>query len=118
MALVRSVARIDFLWANDQIYVNEINTIPGFTTISMYAKMWEASGIGYAALVDKLIVLAVERHAATREDLRLAEEHEIVHGHDQGAPTRRWYRQARAVDHVGVDVDDRPAQPVPQLVAQ
>ncbi len=43
--------------------VNEINTMPGFTTISMYSKMWEASGVGYAALVDRLIQLALERHA-------------------------------------------------------
>ena len=44
------------------IYLNEINTIPGFTTISMYAKMWEASGVAYPALIDRLIQLALERH--------------------------------------------------------
>ena len=42
--------------------LNEINTIPGFTTISMFAKLWEASGLTYPALVDRLIVLAIERH--------------------------------------------------------
>ena len=43
--------------------LNEINTIPGFTTISMYAQMWAASGVPYPALVDRLIALAIERHA-------------------------------------------------------
>ncbi|MEW6320725.1 MAG: D-alanine--D-alanine ligase family protein [Acidobacteriota bacterium] len=59
------MARVDFLMArrSGKIYVNEINTIPGFTTISMFAKLWEASGVGYAALVDRLIQLAVARHA-------------------------------------------------------
>jgi len=40
-----------------------VNTIPGFTTISMYSKMWEASGVAYPALLDRLIELAIERHA-------------------------------------------------------
>jgi len=59
------MARIDFLLARSSgaLYVNEINTIPGFTTISMFAKMWEASGVPYAALIDRLIQLALERHA-------------------------------------------------------
>lgn len=59
------LARVDFLMARDTgaIYLNEINTMPGFTTISMYAKMWEASGVGYTELVDRLIQLALERHA-------------------------------------------------------
>jgi D-alanine-D-alanine ligase len=59
------MSRVDFLLSRTSgaIYVNEINTIPGFTTISMYAKMWEASGLGYPALVDRLIQLAIERHA-------------------------------------------------------
>jgi D-alanine-D-alanine ligase len=59
------MARVDFLLARDtaRLYVNEINTIPGFTTISIYAKMWEASGVPYAALVDRLIQLAIDRHA-------------------------------------------------------
>jgi D-alanine-D-alanine ligase len=43
--------------------VNEVNTIPGFTTISMYPKLWEASGLPYSALIDRLIELALERHA-------------------------------------------------------
>ena len=57
------MARVDFLIdsANGKIYLNEINTIPGFTQISMYPKLWEASGLPYPALIDKLIDLAVER---------------------------------------------------------
>lgn len=59
------LARVDCLLSrtNGAIYVNEINTLPGFTTISMYSKMWEASGVPYPALVDRLIQLALERHA-------------------------------------------------------
>jgi D-alanine-D-alanine ligase len=59
------MSRVDFLLSRSSgaIYVNEINTIPGFTTISMYAKMWDASGLAYPALVDRLIQLALERHA-------------------------------------------------------
>ena len=59
------LSRVDFLLSRDTgaIYVNEINTMPGFTTISMYAKMWEASGVSYSALVDRLIQLAQARHS-------------------------------------------------------
>jgi D-alanine-D-alanine ligase len=59
------MSRVDFLLSRGDgaIYVNEINTIPGFTTISMFAKMWEASGVPYPALVDRLIQLALARHA-------------------------------------------------------
>jgi len=59
------MARVDFLLeaASGKLYINEINTIPGFTSISMYPKMWEHSGIGYSALIDRLIELALERHA-------------------------------------------------------
>jgi D-alanine-D-alanine ligase len=46
----------------NKFFVNEINTLPGFTSISMYPKLWEASGVGYAELVDRLIALAIERH--------------------------------------------------------
>ncbi len=62
-------ARVDFLLSrsNDSLFVNEINTIPGFTTISMFAKLWEATGVKYPTLVDRLITLAVERHAEKRE---------------------------------------------------
>ena len=59
------MARVDFFLerGTSRIFVNEINTIPGFTPISMYPKMWEASGIPYSELIDKLIGLALERHS-------------------------------------------------------
>ncbi|MDP3982010.1 MAG: D-alanine--D-alanine ligase family protein [bacterium] len=58
------LGRVDmFLKENGEILVNEINTIPGFTSISMYPKLWEASGISYASLIDQLIQLALERFA-------------------------------------------------------
>jgi D-alanine-D-alanine ligase len=58
------MARVDFFVTNDgRVYLNEINTIPGFTKISMYPKLWQATGIGYADLIDRLIQLAIERHA-------------------------------------------------------
>jgi len=58
------MARVDFLLENatGKLFINEINTIPGFTSISMYPKMWEASGLSYSALIDRLIELAIERH--------------------------------------------------------
>ncbi len=59
------MARVDFLLDKDngKAYVNEINTIPGFTQISMYPKLWQASGLSYAGLVDELINLALQRKA-------------------------------------------------------
>ncbi len=57
------MARADFFLADSgELIVNELNTIPGFTSISMYPKLWEVSGLPYAALVDRLIELAIERH--------------------------------------------------------
>lgn len=58
------MARVDFLMesAGGKFFINEINTIPGFTSISMYPKMWEASGLPYSKLIDRLIELALERH--------------------------------------------------------
>ncbi len=58
------LGRVDFLLDKDdgRLYINEINTIPGFTQISMYPKLWEASGISYPELLDKLVALALERH--------------------------------------------------------
>jgi D-alanine-D-alanine ligase len=57
------MARVDFFIdrENDQVYLNELNTIPGFTTISMYPKLWEATGLSYPQLVDRLIELALRR---------------------------------------------------------
>jgi len=61
------LARVDvFLTNNDEIYINEINTLPGFTNISMYPKLWEASGIGYAELLEQLIDLALQRSKEER----------------------------------------------------
>ena len=59
------MARVDFFYDETAgtLYLNEINTIPGFTPISMYPKLWEASGVPYAKLIDRLIELALERHA-------------------------------------------------------
>ena len=57
------MARVDCFVTNEgKIYINEINTLPGFTKISMYPKLWEASGISYPELIDQLIQLAIERH--------------------------------------------------------
>src|SRR5207245_11168858 len=56
------MARVDFLLEGDRILVNEINTIPGFTATRGYARMWEASGLGYGELLERLIELALERH--------------------------------------------------------
>jgi D-alanine-D-alanine ligase len=63
------MARVDFLLSRrtGQVVLNEINTIPGFTTISMYSKMWEASGVAYQTLVDRLLDLAFERHAVKQQ---------------------------------------------------
>jgi D-alanine-D-alanine ligase len=60
------MARVDFLLetATAKLYINEINTIPGFTSISMYPKMWEYSGLPMPKLIDRLIELALERHVA------------------------------------------------------
>ncbi len=59
------MARVDFLLGRgtDEIYLNEVNTLPGFTPISMYPKLWEATGVSYPELIDRLIQLALERHA-------------------------------------------------------
>jgi D-alanine-D-alanine ligase len=63
------MSRVDFLMetATGRLYVNEINTIPGFTSISMYPKMWEAAGVPFGALLDRLIELALERQRVRRQ---------------------------------------------------
>jgi D-alanine-D-alanine ligase len=63
------LARVDFLLsrATGTLYLNEINTMPGFTTISMFSKMWAASGVDYPTLVNRLVALALERHAEKQE---------------------------------------------------
>ncbi|HVM40576.1 MAG TPA: D-alanine--D-alanine ligase, partial [Acidimicrobiia bacterium] len=58
------MARVDFFFEEDGrgFVVNEVNTIPGFTAVSMYPRLWEVSGLAFPALVDRLVELAVERH--------------------------------------------------------
>ncbi|MEY4168091.1 MAG: hypothetical protein RIR52_1915 [Acidobacteriota bacterium] len=65
------LARVDFFLerGTNRLLVNEINTMPGFTSISMYPKLWEATGIGYSDLIDRLIQLAFERHADKSRNL-------------------------------------------------
>jgi D-alanine-D-alanine ligase len=72
------MARVDFFLEKrtGKIFLNEVNTIPGFTSISMYPKLWEASGIGFRELVDRLIELALEQHrekARTKYSIKLPE---------------------------------------------
>ncbi len=76
------MARVDFFVTKktNKIYLNEINTIPGFTSISMYPKLWQASGISYSELLDRLIQLALERHAE-KNNLRTTYQ-----------PTKEWYK--------------------------
>ncbi len=63
------LARVDFFLENasGRILLNELNTMPGFTSISMYPKLWEASGVPYSELVDRLVRLALERHQEKRQ---------------------------------------------------
>ncbi len=65
------LSRVDFFVerGTNRVIINEINTMPGFTSISMYAKMWQASGISYSELIDRLIELAFERHADRARNL-------------------------------------------------
>src|SRR5438105_13989882 len=62
---ISGLARVDFFLEQEtgQIYINEVNTLPGFTQISMYPKLWEASGLPYSQMLDRLIELAIDRHA-------------------------------------------------------
>jgi D-alanine-D-alanine ligase len=65
------LARVDFFLerGTNRVLISEVNTMPGFTSISMYAKMWEAGGISYTDLIDRLIELALERHADKSRNL-------------------------------------------------
>jgi D-alanine-D-alanine ligase len=76
------MARVDFLLErqSNRFYLNEINTIPGFTQISMYPKLWEASGLSYSQLLDELIQLAIERHQR-KNSLKTSYQ-----------PKRDWYK--------------------------
>jgi D-alanine-D-alanine ligase len=60
------LARVDFFVEGDHVLVNELNTMPGFTETSVYAKLWEASGVPFEELVDRLVQLALERHEDER----------------------------------------------------
>jgi D-alanine-D-alanine ligase len=73
------MARVDFLLdrKNGELYLNEVNTLPGFTPISMYPKLWEASGLSYPELIDRLIQLALERHG---DRSRSATTYQIAEG--------------------------------------
>ena len=74
------MARVDFLLDEEgEVYLNELNTIPGFTSISMYPKLWEATGVSYPKLLDKLIELAIER---AQEKKKLKVEY---------TPKEKWY---------------------------
>jgi D-alanine-D-alanine ligase len=61
------MARVDFFVRDREVVLNEINTIPGFTSVSMYPKLWEASGLAYPELLERLVELAVERHERERK---------------------------------------------------
>ncbi|MGO9116029.1 MAG: D-alanine--D-alanine ligase family protein [Desulfomonilaceae bacterium] len=68
------LARVDlFLTKENKVIVNEINTMPGFTSISMYPKLWEASGLSYPKLLDRLLELALERHQ-DKQEIRTAKD--------------------------------------------
>jgi D-alanine-D-alanine ligase len=64
------MARVDFFYEEGGrgFLCNEVNTIPGFTPISMYPKLWEATGVPYSALIDELVRLALERHSHRRHN--------------------------------------------------
>ena len=63
------LARVDFFLKGEEIFVNEVNTLPGFTSISMYPKLWEASGVSQSELMDILIAHALARHARRQHSI-------------------------------------------------
>jgi len=71
------LARVDFLMepgGKRRIYLNEVNTLPGFTSISMYPKLWEATGLSYKDLITRLIELALERQQEKNRTVYSREE--------------------------------------------
>jgi D-alanine-D-alanine ligase len=62
-----AMARVDFFLSGEEVFVNEANTLPGFTNISMYPKLWEASGLSQSELMNVLIGHALARHEATKK---------------------------------------------------
>ena len=77
---VAGMARVDFFVSKkeNKIYLSEINTIPGFTSVSMYPRLWEASGIPYPELIDQLIQLALERHQDKKQNKISYEESKLL----------------------------------------
>ncbi|QRG69559.1 D-alanine--D-alanine ligase [Brevibacillus choshinensis] len=70
------LSRVDFFWdeENDKLYINEVNTMPGFTPFSMYPMLFQAAGISYSELIDRLVQLGIERHADKQRNIVDAEE--------------------------------------------
>lgn len=70
------LSRVDFFWdeKNDKLYINEVNTMPGFTPFSMYPMLFQAAGISYSELIDRLVQLGMERHADKQRNIVDAEE--------------------------------------------
>ena len=66
------LARVDFFFEEGGrgFLCNEVNTMPGFTPISMYPKLWQAAGVTYPELIDRLVALAIERHARRRRNTK------------------------------------------------
>ena len=63
------MARVDFfVSSSNEIVLNEVNTIPGFTPISMYPRLWEKSGLSYSGLIDRLVDLGIQRHLRKRRN--------------------------------------------------
>ena len=122
------MARVDFLMeaATGKFFINEINTIPGFTSISMYPKMWEASGLPYPKLIDRLIELALERH----RDRQAHALHQVVcmpflrtsssaccRRTADDDPGAQLARELKKIVDVFVTVDQQAADPVPPDIA-
>ncbi|WNC16866.1 D-alanine--D-alanine ligase [Brevibacillus brevis] len=70
------LSRVDFFWdeKNDKLYINEVNTMPGFTPFSMYPMLFQEAGISYGELIDRLVQLGIERHADKQRNIVAAEE--------------------------------------------
>ncbi|HZG82315.1 MAG TPA: D-alanine--D-alanine ligase family protein, partial [Brevibacillus sp.] len=70
------LSRVDFFWdeKNDKLYINEVNTMPGFTPFSMYPMLFQAAGISYSELIDRLVQLGLERHEDKQRNIVDAEE--------------------------------------------
>ena len=85
------LARVDFLYdeAADQLYVNELNTMPGFTAHSMYPKVWAAVGVAYPELVDRLVELGLVRHATAVAPVRNPDDPAVRSQGAGGAQLRR-----------------------------